>query len=277
VRAAPYGERMAGSAEVLTLAESLQVAVRRDGSRPFITYYDDGTGERTELSVTTFDNWVSKTANFLRDDLDIGAGSAVGVSLPMHWLTAVWLCACWSVAAIPVIDPERGEVLDAAVIGPAALDGDQTPLPIANDVVAVSLAPLAASFRRLGVPLPDGVLDYTDEVRVHGDQFVAPADPSADDPALHVDGSTWTHAELVNAVRTLTTRFDIPHGARLMTTAPCDGSDRLDAILAAIVTPLVLDGSVVMCANPDTALLPGRAEAEHVTTWMKPPRPPDEA
>src|ERR687898_246333 len=53
----------------------LLAELRRDRSRPLITYYDDGTGERVELSVATFDNWVAKTAGLLRDGLGVQPGS----------------------------------------------------------------------------------------------------------------------------------------------------------------------------------------------------------
>ena len=41
---------------VPTLAELLARRVRTDGSAPLITYYDLGSGERTELSAITFAN-----------------------------------------------------------------------------------------------------------------------------------------------------------------------------------------------------------------------------
>ena len=52
----------------------LDAALRRDPARPLITFYDDATDERTELSVTTFANWVAKTANLARDDLGLEPG-----------------------------------------------------------------------------------------------------------------------------------------------------------------------------------------------------------
>ena len=52
---------------------------------PRITYYDDATGERIELSTATLANWAAKTANLLRDELGAGPGSRVAVLLPAHW------------------------------------------------------------------------------------------------------------------------------------------------------------------------------------------------
>lgn len=66
---------------------------------PFLTYYDDTTGERTELSYPTFDNWVAKTANWLRDEHAAGPGSTVGVARPGHWRGVVLAFAAWRVGA----------------------------------------------------------------------------------------------------------------------------------------------------------------------------------
>ena len=57
-----------------------QVLVRRlrdNPGQPLVTFYDDATGERTELSATTYANWVSKTAGVLVDDLGLDVGDTV--------------------------------------------------------------------------------------------------------------------------------------------------------------------------------------------------------
>ena len=43
----------------------LTASLRRDGTRPLLTWYDDASGERIELSVATAANWAAKTANLL--------------------------------------------------------------------------------------------------------------------------------------------------------------------------------------------------------------------
>ena len=70
-----------------------------DLGKPFLTYYDDDTGERTELSSATFANWVAKTANFLRDDRGVRPGDTVGLDLPDHWLTVILAFAAWRAGA----------------------------------------------------------------------------------------------------------------------------------------------------------------------------------
>ncbi len=72
-------------------AAVLDPLLDRDPVGPRITYYDDATGERIELSTVTLANWAAKTANLLRDELGAGPGSRVAVLLPAHWQTAAVL------------------------------------------------------------------------------------------------------------------------------------------------------------------------------------------
>ena len=71
-------------------------AIAPDPTRPQLTWYDDATGERTELSGATLANWVAKTANLLVDEVALGPGDTAGVLLPPHWQTAAVLLGCWS-------------------------------------------------------------------------------------------------------------------------------------------------------------------------------------
>ena len=122
--------------------ELLDRALRADPARPLLTFYDDATDERTELSVTTFANWVAKTANLLQDEFDVGPGSTVAVALPVHWQTAAVLLAAWSCGAA---------VLDTAAEDDDRLTGEQLRLDAgraghvdrAAERLAVGLAHLA--------------------------------------------------------------------------------------------------------------------------------------
>ncbi len=60
-----------------------------DPQRPFITTNFIDTG-RIELSVTTFLNGAAKSANALRDVIDVESGTAVHVDLGWSWQQAVW-------------------------------------------------------------------------------------------------------------------------------------------------------------------------------------------
>jgi uncharacterized protein (TIGR03089 family) len=145
-----------------------------DPARPLVTFYDDATGERIELSGATFGNWVAKTANLLRDECDVEPGTPVAVLLPTHWQAAVALFAVWWCGAEAVADPAGAAVALAAEDALDAASG-------ADLVVGFSLD---AFGRGLGDALPAGGVDYATEVRVHGDHF-APLVPVPDDaPAL---------------------------------------------------------------------------------------------
>ncbi|WP_110917481.1 TIGR03089 family protein, partial [Mycolicibacterium holsaticum] len=74
-----------------------------DPAGPRITYYDDATGERIELSTATLANWAAKTGNLLRDELGAGPGSRVAVLLPAHWQTAAVLFGIWWIGAEVVL------------------------------------------------------------------------------------------------------------------------------------------------------------------------------
>jgi hypothetical protein len=89
----------------MTPAELLQHCVRRDSSRPLVTWYDDATGERVELSVATAANWAAKTANLLSDE-DV---EAVRLEPAGHWLAAVVALGAWTAGV--AVDDDGGEPL----------------------------------------------------------------------------------------------------------------------------------------------------------------------
>ena len=80
----------------VTIAALLSREARRDGARPFLTWYDDGTGDRVELSVATTANWAAKIANYLLDELDFEPGEEVTIEPSMHWTTGVVLLGTWA-------------------------------------------------------------------------------------------------------------------------------------------------------------------------------------
>lgn len=128
---------------------------------PFLTFYDDASGERTELSYTTTDNWVAKTANLLSDGLGAQPGDGVAVLLPPHWQTVVVTFAVWASGC--VLDGDA----DVAFVSPAAFGR----VPHRTETVALSLKPLAAPLDEV----PPGVLDYAVEIPVYGDRFTPTA------------------------------------------------------------------------------------------------------
>ena len=153
-----------------------------DPAGPFLTYYDDGTGERVELSGVTTANWVAKTSNFLVDDLEAEPGTRVRLGVPSHWLRFVWMLSCWSVGAA-VVEADA----DIGLSGPELVADE----PVR---VAASLRPLGGRF----ADPPAGFLDIGAEVPAHGDVFVPIDPPGPDTLALDVDGRRATQAELTS-------------------------------------------------------------------------------
>lgn len=101
---------------------------------PFLTYYDDDAGERTELSYATFDNWVAKTANWLRDERGAAAGDVVTVDRADHWLAVVAAFAAWRLGAsvgASGVTVTTDEVADEVLVQPDRFD-DGTDLPPAD-------------------------------------------------------------------------------------------------------------------------------------------------
>ena len=98
--------------------------VERGGGDPLVTFYDEATGERVELSGTTYANWVAKTASLLQDELDLTRGDLVVVDLPTHWLGPVWLGAVWALGAVATDATDGDDVAEAAVVvsGPDTLE-----------------------------------------------------------------------------------------------------------------------------------------------------------
>ncbi|MGZ4454198.1 MAG: TIGR03089 family protein, partial [Nocardioides sp.] len=139
-----------------TFAAILASQLRSNPGRPLVTYYDEITGERVELSVTTYANWVAKASSLLVDEHDLERGDSLRIDLPPHWLSLVFLGAAWN-AGLVVTDADSP---DAVICGPDSLarwapEADERP------TLACSLLPLGVRF---SAPLPVGVHDVGLEV-----------------------------------------------------------------------------------------------------------------
>jgi uncharacterized protein (TIGR03089 family) len=217
---------------------------------PLITYYDDATGERIELSTVTTANWAAKAANLLRDECDVEPGSRIAVLLPAHWQTAAVLLAGWWCGAEVVADPVTAHWV--------LCDGERVDLALAagpaGGVLALSLDAFGA-----GLPgLPTGVVDFATEVRLQGDEF-APWAPVPDDaPALA--GSTV--AEVLTGSRDRAAELRLGPADRVLSTLDWGSVSGLTDGLLAV---LAAGASLVQCRNADAARMAHRAETERTT------------
>ncbi|WP_216351573.1 TIGR03089 family protein [Mycobacterium colombiense] len=224
----------------------LDPMLRADPVGPRITYYDDATGERIELSGVTLANWAAKTGNLLRDELGAGPGSRVAILLPAHWQTAAVLFGVWWIGAEAVLAGPA----DLALCTAQRLDEADDAVS-GGEVAVLSLDP----FGRPAPDLPIGVTDYATAVRVHGDQIVPEPSPG---PALggrSVD-EVLADCQSSAAARGLTSGDRVLSGASW--SEPAELVDGLLAIMA-------VGGSLVQVANADPAGQERRIETEKVT------------
>lgn len=233
-------------------AALLDPLMKRDPMGPRITYYDDATGERIEVSTVTLANWAAKTANLLRDELGAGPGSRVAVLLPAHWQTAAVLLGAWWIGAEVVFG--RDDTTDIALCTAERLDEADAAVGMGSgigEVVALSLDPF-------GKPVPDlpiGVTDYATSVRVHGDQIVPERAPGA---ALNGRSA----ADLLALAADSASEQELTDSDRVLSTAAWDTDDDLIRHFLAVLSS---GASLVQVTNPDPGALERRRVMEKVS------------
>jgi uncharacterized protein (TIGR03089 family) len=244
-------------------SDLLAAALRRDAAAPLVTFYDDVSGERTELSATTLANWVAKTSNLLQEEFDVGPGSTVAVALPVHWQTAAVLLGTWSCGAA-VLDTagEDDDRFTSADVVLAAADRlpplEEQDLP---ELMGLSLHPLGMGMAGYVGPARDFAL----EVRAHGDVFSPwqPVDPAA--RGLVLGGLELSLAGLVDTAAELAGRLGLVAGDRVLV----DERTATEAgPVAWLLAPLAAGASLVLCRSAAPAGLLHRAEVERVTATL---------
>jgi uncharacterized protein (TIGR03089 family) len=227
-------------------AAVLDPLLAADPAGPRITYYDDATGERIELSTVTMANWAAKTANLLRDEMGAGPGTRVVVLLPAHWQTAAVLFGIWWIGAEVVLDGDA----DVALCTRDRLDEADDAVS-GGEVAVLSLDP----FGKSAADLPIGVTDYATAVRVHGDQIVPERVPGA---AL----AGRSAADVLEAARNAAATQGFTGNDRVLSTASWATADELISNLVAV---FAAGASLVQVANPDPAAMDRRRTTEKVT------------
>ncbi|WP_104524847.1 TIGR03089 family protein [Blastococcus atacamensis] len=246
-----------------TPADLLAQAVRRSPATPLVTYYDDATGERVELSATTLANWVAKTANLLQEEFDIAPGSRVAIALPVHWQTAAVLLGAWSCGAT-VVDTaaeDEGRLDDVDVV----LAAQDRLAPIqeqgVDELLGLSLHPLGMGMTGYVGP----ARDFAVEVRTHGDVFAPWAPPRPIDPGLALGGLEISLGGLVEAATELAARLGIAEGDRLLV----DARVAAEAGPAAwLLAPLAVGASLVLVGSGHPDGQAHRAATERVTATL---------
>lgn len=206
-----------------------------DPSSPRLTVYNESTGARMDFSAQTLDNWASKIANMLLEELDLDEGSTITLDLPVSWQAAVTATGALATGVDVRFSSEpAGE--DAVF---TSLDRYPDWAEKGVDVVLVSEDPFGRGIEESGGELPVGTLDFGPVVRFYGDQFFG------DSPAL---------PDLVEGT-----------SERLLSTGWSDRDSFRDSVLA----PLAGGGSAVVVAGlVDTSRLDSIADNEKVTARL---------
>lgn len=221
------------------IADLLRQRVRRGGAAPLLTYYDLDTGERTELSATSFLNWVDKTSNLFVDDLRLESGAVVGLELarsaPGHWLTLAIELASWQIGATVTVGQPTGAAVDVLVVGP---DWQGADLTSAETVLACALHPLGLGFAQ---PLPASLVDFAVEVRGQSDVYL-PTGGTGEELAWVDDQRRLTQDDLVRQGGAL-------GGGTARRLVPV--SDPWSSVRDGLLVTLVTGGSVVLIQGED--------------------------
>lgn len=232
-----------------TFADVLARQLSSNPGRPLVTFYDEATGERVELSVTTYANWVAKASSLLVDEHGLERGQRLRIDLPPHWLSTVFLGAAWN-AGLVVTDAEDA---DAVVCGPGSL-AIWAQTASTRPTLACALLPLGVRFAQ---PLPAGVHDVGIEVWGQPDGWAPWDPPASDDPATDWTGTVTTQEELWAAAA----RASLSSGDRLMSEADPASPPGI----ASFCEPLAKGGSLVLVAHADADRLDAISRAERVS------------
>ncbi|EFD48898.1 conserved hypothetical protein [Mycobacterium tuberculosis T17] len=224
--------------------------LRADPVGPRITYYDDATGERIELSAVTLANWAAKTGNLLRDEMLALYGNNSPVGLHFQHTAAV-LFGVWWIGAQAILDDSPADVALCTADRLAEADAVVNSAAVAGEVAVLSLDP----FGRPATGLPVGVTDYATAVRVHGDQIVPEHNPG---PVL----AGRSVEQILRDCAASAAARGLTAADRVLSTASWAGPDELVDGLLAI---LAAGASLVQVANPDPAMLQRRIATEKVT------------
>jgi uncharacterized protein (TIGR03089 family) len=233
-------------------------------ARPLLTYYDDATGERTDLTAAALGGWAARTAALLHEGCELGTGDRVAVLLPPHWQTAAVLLGAWSAgvavsfrlaatAGLPELGPGADEPLDATFVARPRIDDWLDHVPDARHRFVLGLAPGAA-------PLPEvpaGYRDYIAELGRYPDSLPAYATIRRTDAAT-VDGTSY--GQWGSVAQGIATSLDLRASDRLLVDA-AEHEHPIKWLLA----PLSVGASVVVCANLDPDAVPDRVAAEGIT------------
>lgn len=235
-----------------------------DGARPLLTYYDDATGERTELTTAALGSLVARTATMLRDGCRLTSADRAAVLLPPHWQSAAVLLGAWATgvavshrswatAGLTPSHHTRHQTLGAVFVARNRLDSRPETIPQARHRFVLGLAPDGAALDEV----PDGYRDYLAEVGRYPEtvppywavQHAEPASP---------DGTSYR--EWAGVAHGIAQSLGLRPGDRLMVDV-----SKHDEPVKWLLAPLSASASIVICANLNPDGVDERIAAEGIT------------
>lgn len=213
----------------------VQQSVAQRSSQPILTWINNSG--RIELSVVTLANGISKAANLLQSQCEIGSGSSVCIDLPSHWQASVWLGATHSVSASVALNNKPSDLCVTSRV--ENLDSSH------NETGVVSLHPFG-----MPVELEDPFLiNLSADVRMHGDQFVPREQANDVDVCVSDIAGELLWADLEARVSELADQFGLEPGSRY---AVSQAPHTIDLALLYCALPMMTGSSVVVLDNLDS-------------------------
>lgn len=147
----------------MNLAHIVPRLVDRDPTAPALTYYNDSSGERIEVSARVLSMWASKASHWLTDEMLVDAGGRVLPDLPpRHWRSIYWTFAVWSIGA---------EIRTSG--GPDSVDAVVAMAPGSGDIVepeaSLAMSQLTAFPDRFGAIVDAAPHDLAMDGRTYAD------------------------------------------------------------------------------------------------------------
>jgi uncharacterized protein (TIGR03089 family) len=236
------------------------LALGSDPTRPLLTYVDDATGERVDLTATELGTWAARTASLLIDDCGLAPGSHVAVLLPPHWQTAAVLLGAWAAgmsvgargwatAGLPPVGAAADVPVDATFVSAARLRSWLEDVPDAPHRFVLGLGSAE--------PVPEDYRDFVDSLPVV-DSATPPEVVIGPRAAASPDGTTYRQWGQVAAW--MAESAGIRRGDRVLV----DAAEH-EHPAKWLLGPLSVGASVVLCAHLDPARVAARVAADGIT------------
>ncbi len=224
------------------------------GQRPFVTFTDGATGERTELGCATFENWTAKAANLLVEDLGLTAGDVLGVDLGTHWTALVLQAAAWRAGLVLALPPAWEAATAFAVREGVEVPLARAPRVLVGDGFGGRLTGPAGE----AIPFGEEVLGFPDDF---ADEVVQPEAPGI----LVGRDRPRSHAHLLGGAADLAAQVGLEPGDRYASTVLADDAK---GIVAGLVLALGLGGGLVLVRDTAEDRLPDLIASERCAALL---------